>query len=354
MSIGPVFLPVNQIDHFYLGGDNIGLLRRGPGGPRRPEEWLGSTVARFGEKDRGVTVLANGENLRELVTTDPNAWLGPDHVERYGSNSAILVKLLDAGERLPVHVHPSRRFAKDHLDCDYGKTEAWVVLQTPPEGASVWVGCNRDVDPLEMRSLVDAQNKPALVALLNQITVFAGDAVLVPSGTPHCTGAGAFVLELQEPTDFSILLEWEGFALDGPKEGHVNLGFDEALQCVNRKAFSQEYLTSLVRHNGALPRLGQHTMMPSLADPYFRTVRVHTDATHTTSVTLDASFAVVLVTEGSGCLSTPTNGNTIIRRGDALVVPWAAGQMEFSGDLTVLVSLPPAPDAPEPIEFDGK
>jgi mannose-6-phosphate isomerase len=353
MTIGPAFLPVNQIDHFYLGGDNIGRLRRGPGGPRRPEEWLGSTVTRFGELDRGVTVLANGDNLRALVNSDPQAWLGSAHVARYGDNSAILVKLLDAGERLPVHVHPSRKFAKDHLDCDYGKTEAWVVLETPPDGGSVWVGCNRDVDPLEMRTLVDAQDKQGLVGLLNHLTVYPGDAVLVPSGTPHCTGAGAFVLELQEPTDFSILLEWDGFALDGPTEGHVNLGFDQALQCVNRNALSPEFVASLVRHNGALPRLGAHPMMPSLADPYFRTVRVHTDATHTTSVTLDPSFAVVLVTNGSGCLKTSTGVPTIIRSGDALVVPHAAGPMEFSGDITVLVSLPPAPDAPEPSEFDN-
>ena len=51
----PVLLPPNQFPHFYRGGDRIGELRGGPGGPRRPEDWIGSTgtqlkheVARIG------------------------------------------------------------------------------------------------------------------------------------------------------------------------------------------------------------------------------------------------------------------------------------------------------------------
>ena len=45
----PSKLPSNQFDHFYKGGYRIGKLRNGPGGPMRPEEWIGSTTTRFGE-----------------------------------------------------------------------------------------------------------------------------------------------------------------------------------------------------------------------------------------------------------------------------------------------------------------
>ncbi len=347
-----MFLPVTQLDHFYLGGDRIGALRGGPGGPRRPEEWLGSTVTRFGETDRGITTLPGLGDLRSLVLADPEQWLGAAHVARYGSNPAVLVKLLDAGERLPVHVHPTKRFAKDHLGCDYGKTEAWVVLETPPEGASVWVGCNRDVDPTELRSLIDAQDKPGLVGLLNELTVHPGDAIVVPSGTPHCTGAGAFVLELQEPTDFSVLLEWDGFALDGPAEGHLGLGFDFALECVNRRAFSTDDLARLVRRNGEHARLGTYPLMPVVADPYFRTVRIRTTSHTNYTSEVGASFAIVLATTGAGFIR-GTFGQLPIQRGDALVVPHAAGSFSFGGDATVLVALPPAPDAPTAEEFDA-
>jgi mannose-6-phosphate isomerase len=347
----PVVLPVNQIDHEYLGGDRIGRLRNGPGGPQRPEEWLGSTVTRFGEAAKGLTVLPTGEILRDLVINDPASWLGSAHVARYGANPAVLVKLLDAGQRLPVHVHPSKRFAKDHLDCDYGKTEAWVVLETPADGASVWIGCREDTDPHVMRSMVDRQDKAGLVALLNELTVFPGDAVVVPSGTPHCTGEGAFVLELQEPTDFSVLLEWEGFAFNGPVDGHLGLGFDIALECVNRRALTGAQLERLVKRNGpGAPSISgtAEPMMPIVAEPYFRAERVCTNG----SVTVPASFAIVLSLDGTGGLR--TNGTlTSLPRGTVALVPFAAGQMTFEGPISALVSMPPAPDVPEAVEFDS-
>jgi mannose-6-phosphate isomerase len=188
-----------------------------------------------------------------------------------------------------------------------------VVLETPPEGAPVWVGCREDVDPAVLRSMVDAQDKAGLVALLNRIVVYPGDAVLVPSGAPHCTGAGAFVLELQEPTDFSVLLEWDGFALDGPTEGRLGLGFDVALQCVNRRAFTSDQLDAVVRRNGA-PRVAPEpvALMPALADSYFRAMGLHT----TSSVTVAASFAIVALPPARRCRGSSTRPRNQYAKGD--------------------------------------
>ena len=55
----------------------------------------------------GITDLGNGRVLPDLVAADPDGWLGPDHVARWGASPALLVKLLDAGQRLPVHAHPT-------------------------------------------------------------------------------------------------------------------------------------------------------------------------------------------------------------------------------------------------------
>src|SRR6185436_18537933 len=72
----PVLLPTNQFPHFYRGGDRIGALRGGPGGPMRPEEWIGSTVTRFGKDRQGLSELSDGRLLRDAVLADPTAWLG--------------------------------------------------------------------------------------------------------------------------------------------------------------------------------------------------------------------------------------------------------------------------------------
>ena len=100
----PIKLSANQFDHFYKGGNRIGKLRNGPGGPMRPEEWLGSTTTRFGSTDQGLTLLEDGTTLRESVLTNPESWLGKAHVNRFGASIEILVKLLDPDQRLPVHL----------------------------------------------------------------------------------------------------------------------------------------------------------------------------------------------------------------------------------------------------------
>ena len=64
-STTPSKLPSNQFDHFYRGGNRIGVLRHGPGGPMRPEEWIGSITTRFGEAEQGLSHLSNGALLRD-------------------------------------------------------------------------------------------------------------------------------------------------------------------------------------------------------------------------------------------------------------------------------------------------
>ncbi len=66
--------------------------------------------------------------LAEAIDADPRWWRGPERAD-----TGVLVKLLDAGQRLPMHVHPDRRFATAHLASPYGKTEAWVIVSARPD-----------------------------------------------------------------------------------------------------------------------------------------------------------------------------------------------------------------------------
>ena len=51
--------------------------------------------------------------------------LGRKHVEQYDTQLGVLVKIIDAAERLTVQVHPNRKQAKQLFESDYGKTECW-------------------------------------------------------------------------------------------------------------------------------------------------------------------------------------------------------------------------------------
>jgi mannose-6-phosphate isomerase len=335
--VGPQLLPLNQLEHFYRGGSRIAAWRRAPGtgGASRPEEWLASMTTMTSHAERGLSRLADGTLLRDAVLRDPESWLGPSHVDAFGPSTELLVKLLDAGQRLPVHLHPDQAFAARHLGIRHGKTEAWIVLDVDA-GARVRLGFAEPTSLSRVRAMVDAKDTEALVASLRAVDVRPGDAVLVPAGMPHCIDAGVFVLELQEPTDLSILLEAGDVAVDVAREGHLGLGFDVALQALRVDALDDGALDDLVlRREDA-----DGNVLPAGARPYFRAHRLDPAQA---GPEVAAGFAVVAVTAGSGRLVAGSAGALDIRRGDVAVVPFAAGRWHLEGAAQSLVCRPPLP-----------
>jgi mannose-6-phosphate isomerase len=319
----PFTLPPNVLRHFYAGGDRIAALRGTTPRDHTPEEWIGAANTTF-DGSRGLSALPDGTLVRDAIAADPEAFLGPDHVARFGADPALLVKLLDAGQRLPVHFHPDRAFASRELGLAHGKTEAWLIVEAEP-GASVWVGFSREVALEEVRGWMAGQDSAAMLAALRELPVAAGDAVFVPAGAPHAIGAGILMVEVQEPTDLSVLLEWEGFELT-EDEGHLDLGWDTALQALDRSAWDEARIGAL-RGPG-----GGRSLLPAAADPWFRAERVRGGDE------LDAGFSILVGLAGEGEL-----GGEPLGRGTALLVPHSAGPLTVSGDVEAIRCRPPAP-----------
>lgn len=344
--MGPLELGPNQPRQFYRGGAAIAAFR-GTSAPDefRPEDWVGSATARFGEQTDGITRLPDGRLLSDAIAASPEAWLGPEHASYFGASPALLVKLLDAGQRLPVHAHPTRAFALRHLGSRHGKTEAWLVLGTQGAEPAVYLGWSRDVEQTEIARWVADQDSQAMLSNLHRLPVGAGDAVLVPAGTPHAIGEGVFSVELQEPTDYSVMLEFAGFGLK-QSDGELGLGRELALSCVSRQALSEACLDELVRRQVLNKGPGPTTaaplaadVLPSAAAPYFRAERV---VPGTSEVTLEASFAVLVVVAGAGRLC-GTGWEVAVKAGTTWVVPWGAGASTAQGDVELLRCLPPLP-----------
>jgi len=334
--VRPVMLPANGVPRFYRGGPEIAALRgTEPAGERVPEDWVGSMTTVFGEQELGLSRLPDGALLRDAAAADPVAFFGPRHAARRGADPGLLVKLLDAGERLPVHVHPDDRFARETLRTPYGKTEAWIVVGTSKDDASVAAGFRDDVDPDTLERWVRDQDHDALLGALNPIPVRPGDAVFVPAGTPHAIGDGVLIVELQQPSDLSVLLEWDGFGIADEREASLGLGWDAALRCVDRAARDAAHL----RGPGAAAANGPVTaLLPSAADAYFRADRV----APAPIAALDRGFAILVVTDGAGALL-PDHGEPLpVRRGDTVLVPWAAGACHLEGELVAIACRPPA------------
>ena len=339
MLNAPVVLGPNQPPQFYRGGAGIARFRGTPQPSEySPEDWVGSTTSIFSRPGVGLSRLDSGETLRDAIALAPEAFLGPDHVARYGSDPALLVKILDTGERLVVHFHPDRDFAARHLGSRYGKTEAWIVLEAQPESC-VYLGFSDDVDPAVIRRWVADQDTSAILDSLNKVPVAAGDTWLVPAGVPHAIGAGITLAELQEPTDFSILLEWAGFRVDGLREGHLGLGFDLALTALDVSGWDSRRLDPLRGPRpDAAERPGVSRLLPSRADAFFRAEGVDVSA----PVTFEPGYAILIVVSGHGEI-TYSAGSLALRRGSSILVPYSAGATSLEGHFQALRCRPPSP-----------
>jgi len=335
MTTIPHVLPPNQFHRFYAGGARIDALRGvAAGEDGRPEDWIGSTTTAFGEQSEGLSRVADGRLVRDLVQAAPEALLGPAHVARFGADPGLLVKLLDAGERLPVHVHPGRAYARARLGSAWGKTEAWLILDAEL-GATVHVGLREPLEAATLRRWVEEQDADAMLAALHELPVQAGDAVLVPAGTLHSIGGGILLLECQEPTDLSVLVEWRRFGVSSGAE-HLQLGWDEALASVDRTAAGASPLAP------APPDVPVARLLPTAADPYFRAERVRPDGGE---AECEPSFAVLVGLEGEGALRTEHGDELALHAGMTLLVPFAAGTTVLAGELEAIRCLPPDPSA---------
>jgi mannose-6-phosphate isomerase len=294
-------LPPNQFPRFYRGGPRIAAFRGiPPASDRTPEDWIGSTT-RATREDNGPSQLADGSDLAAVLAADPALFFEPAHLARHGAQPAVLVKLLDAGERLPVHFHPDRAFAEHRLGVAHGKTEAWIILEAERD-AAVWLGFDRDFDP----AWVETQDVESMLGAMRREPVSAGDVLYVPAGVPHAIGEGILLLELQEPSDLSILLEWRGIVA----EEHAFLGLDprSALEALRPAPPDQ------ARAPGRL--------LPEPADAFFRADE---------GTEFEAGFGIVVVHTGEGTLEYEAGAPIPVRRGATLLVPYAAGAWWLTG-----------------------
>jgi mannose-6-phosphate isomerase len=335
----PWRLHPNRVPRVYQGGLLLDRFRGAAEGrdTNEPEDWVGSATRAWTPPDappseEGLAwAEVDGERRRvlELLHEDPGAVAGRA-IAGTGSDAdpttGVLVKLLDAGVRLPVHAHPSRDFAARHLASPYGKAEAWIVLATrdipgqPP--AHVRLGFRRDVRREELRRwIADGATDALLDAMLPRATQ-AGDVWFVPPGVPHAIGAGILILEVQEPTDFSIVLETRDVPI-GADDAHLRLGWDLAIDAIDRQAVRDDAASGLrsTWQPGVAPPGDRQELLPRAAGPFFRAERIV--ASGDAAIAFEERFLVGVVTAGRGTMAT-AGGELEVETGDAFAVPAAA------------------------------
>ena len=331
----PILLTPNQpAARPYLGGEGIACFRGLPfgGDDHTPEDFVGSTTAVHGSDSVGLTTLPDGTLLRDAIAADPVGFLGPEHVARFGADPRLLVKLLSTGERLFVHAHPGDAFAQAVLHEPYGKTEAWIVV----EGESdAWLGFTRDVPAAEVTEWFEKQDAATMLAAMHRIPLRSGDVLFVPAGLPHAIGPGLTLVELQQPVDLSLILEYSGRPGLSAENAFLGLTLDETLPALRTAALGTDELDALRGTLGdASAPIGR--LFPTEADPFFAAALLQPAPT----LQLSPGFAILVVTNGTGALSW-ADGELALARGATVLIPHGAGPVTLTGELTAIAAFPP-------------
>lgn len=324
----PLLLGPNQpLDRPYRGGAGIARFRgTAQPSPFTPEDFVGSTTEVFAGGGVGLTVLPDGRTLRDAVAADPMFYLGEEHVGRFGARTMLLVKLLDTAERLFVHYHPDDAFAARHLNSPLGKTEAWAVIDAADDAYAA-LGFRRPVSTDEVRAWWAGQDADEMLAAMNRVPLAAGDTLLVPAGLAHAIGPGVTLVELQQPTDLSLLLERRMLT---EQEALLGLDLGTAIEGLVRDVTPEEQLRVLGGGRG------EETLFPAAADPFFSAERIRV----TGSRELEPAFSVLVVLDGTGSLETGA-GSLPLTRGATVLTAHGDGATGLTGDLDVLRCRPP-------------
>lgn len=345
LSHRPVFFERNRVARVYDGGKLFAdFFGDEPVDGKQPEEWIASTVRAINpgstDPQEGLS-LVEGTDIpfRDLLAREPVATLGTK------TSFDVLVKALDSAIRLPVQAHPDPAFSRTHFHSDFGKTEMWLVLKTRP-GACIYFGFREQLTKAQFAKAVaqSEADRDALEPLLNRMPVREGEVYLIPARCVHALGAGCLVLEVQEPTDFTIQPEfWCGDYHLSAADMYLGLDPDTALDCFDFRVYGE----SAVHHAQKEPvliasREGYRLeSLVSYADtPCFSVLR-HTLAQ--CEVPLPHAPALYIVLSGEGGLRWAGETRTV-HTGSYFFLPHClagAVTLQTGGALQVACCLPP-------------
>ena len=318
------FVPVYR-DYLWGGNRIPNLYRRPFSGPICAESW------EIADRPEGMSVVAagpsRGRTLRDLIEQTGPALLG---TEVRGGRFPLLVKIIDAREKLSVQVHPNDRDAKAFGG--EAKTEMWYALPGM-DGSYVYAGLRPGVD---RAAFLDALRRERLEETLCRIPLKAEEGIFIPGGRVHAIGEGCLLLEVQQNSDTTYrVYDWGRKSADGrPRPLHL----EQALRVINWDDASP---------GKTVPRREEsaegHSVDAILTCPHFQVERLA--ITGRADFGNDGrSFHALFIADGIVCLATD-GFDADLHAGTSVLVPAAVRQYRLSASAApaevLRISVPP-------------
>ncbi len=260
-----------------------------------------------------------GKTLAEVIQTVGWDFVAPDYC---GEGFPLLVKLIDAADRLSVQVHPNDDYAA-RVENDRGKTEVWYIVEAD-EGAEIICGLADGATNADFSAAV-REGDPDRV--LKHVPVHAGETYFIPAGLAHAIGSGILIAEIQQNCDLTYrVYDYDRRGTDGmPRELHVEKAMDVV------RPFSEEEIEA-IRYARRSDTLANGESLTDCA--YFRVERVQMNGTR--PLPACDRMRHLLCIGGEGTLL--ADGETYaIRKGDSYCLP-AMNQATLTGNMTLLFS----------------
>ena len=257
----------------------------------------------------GSNVINNGEYISKTLPEVLSKW----GKKALGTKAAafqefpILIKLIDAKDRLSVQVHPDDTYAL-RVEGEYGKTEMWYVVDCEP-GAQLIYGFTKEISSEEFRRRIEDN---ALEEVCNFVSVKKGDVFFIEAGTLHAIGAGILIAEVQQNSNTTYRVSDYGrLGADGkPRALHV----DKAVDVTNTVPPTRPY--------GAVGETKSVTggTQRSLASCPLFTAEVLT-VTGEMILSKEDSFISLLCLEGACTVLWDQDESLTLQKGSSLFVP---------------------------------
>jgi mannose-6-phosphate isomerase len=251
----------------------------------------------------GTTVIANGplagKTLRDLLPEHKAALLG---TSVRGDDFPLLIKLIDAREKLSVQVHPNDGNAAAVKGDP--KTEMWYFLEGDGS-AQIYCGLKPGIGQKEF---LQALENKTFADILQSVPAYKGQAAFVPGGRVHAIGTGCLILEIQQNSNTTYrLYDWDRVDANGKgRELHI----EKAMQVIDWE------------NNGNPLCKVSGTVIQNC--PFFRLDRFALQK-KTVFPTTGKSFQALFVAEGAGTICWE-GGEDTLAPGQSWLVPAALGR----------------------------
>lgn len=257
----------------------------------------------------GKSLLPDGTPLCDAVTVDE---LGKN-CEAFDF-FPVLVKFIDAQDKLSVQVHPNDEYALKHEN-SLGKTEMWYIVDAD-EGAGIYLGFKQDITK---EQFVKAIEEKTLTDYLKFIPVKKGESYFIPSGTIHAICSGCLICEIQQNSNITYRVYDYGRKDKNGNERELHV--EKAIDVTNLSSLEPKEL-NIVTHDGTLKGINK----------FFTATLV--DIKGEKSFAQDKnSFRCFTCLEGEGML-----GSVKIKKGESVFVPATVGEFTVRGNLSAIMT----------------